>query len=292
MTKYPIFFRPNIHKAIWGREEWLVSAHPSSPNVIANGEYAGKTLLELVEECGEEFIGTRARDTKRFPLLVKIIDAHDSLSVQVHPNEKTSVAFGGEPKTEMWSIVAAEPGGAILAGLKPGTQPADIERAVRDGHFENLVVRHPVRGGEAFLIPGGTVHAIGAGVKIFEVQQSSDTTYRLYDFGRKGADGKPRELHIKESLATIDYTLGAPAAERDIDSEFFRFRRLTVAGREEFAADDESFTVVYAPEGGVKLSCGDGEWTLDATGAALVPAGLAFALTADEKSATVFTARM
>ena len=167
----------NVHTLVWGSESWEVSAHSSSPSVVADGNEKGKTLAELMPN---------------FPLLAKVIDAKSRLSVQVHPNEKTALVTGGEPKTEMWCVL--EPG-PIYAGLKPGTGAKEIEEAIGSGSFEEILVKHDAKRFDTFFIPGGLVHAIGDGVKLYEIQQSSNTTYRLYDWGRLGTDGKPRELH-------------------------------------------------------------------------------------------------
>ena len=195
----------NVHTLVWGSESWEVSAHSSSPSVVADGEEKGKTLAELMPN---------------FPLLAKVIDAKSRLSVQVHPNEKTALVTGGEPKTEMWCVL--EPG-PIYAGLKPGTGAKEIEEAIGSGSFEEILVKHEAKRFDTFFIPGGLVHAIGDGVKLYEIQQSSNTTYRLYDWGRLGTDGKPRELHIEKSLESIDFSLGVPVPQQDIDCEFFNF---------------------------------------------------------------------
>ena len=179
-------FEKSLHTALWGSESWEISAHASDPGVIADGAQKGKTLRDLYPD---------------FPLLFKVIDARTRLSVQVHPNEQTRKVTGGEPKTEMWCALSDGP---IYAGLKPGTRATDIEAAVRSGRFEELLVRHEAKAGDVFFIPGGLVHAIGDGVRLYEVQQSSNTTFRLYDWGRVGADGQPRELHIEKGLKAID----------------------------------------------------------------------------------------
>ena len=159
-------FKPNVHPALWGGESWEISVHPAGPSVIREGVLAGKPLSEAAPG---------------FPLLVKVIDAKMRLSVQVHPNETTCKLTGGDPKTEMWAMLED---GVIYAGLKPGVGPKDVEEAVKSGRFEELLVRHDAKKGEAFFIPGGLVHAIGDGALIYEVQQSSDTTFRLYDWNR------------------------------------------------------------------------------------------------------------
>ena len=231
---YPLTFRPNIHTALWGRESWEISGHSSSPSVVAEGPLAGRTLEELAAD---------AHDARRFPLLFKVIDARDRLSVQVHPNESTRELTGGEPKTEMWHVLGGK--GPIFAGLKPGTTPAMVEEDVRTGCFEEALARHDAREGLTLFIPGGLVHAIGEDVRIYEVQQSSNTTYRLYDWGRVGADGKPRQLHVAESLKSIDFSLPVPAARIAVTCPFFEFRPVESQGALEIARNPETFTAVY-----------------------------------------------
>ena len=224
-------FEPNIHPALWGQESWEISIHPSAPSVISGG-YAktGRRLSDVVTG---------------FPLLVKVIDAKKRLSVQVHPNETTCKLTGGDPKTEMWTMLED---GVIYAGLTPGVGPKDIEEAVRSGRFEDLLVRHEAKKGEAFFIPGGLVHAIGDGALIYEVQQSSDTTFRLYDWNRVGADGKPRELHVEKSLQAIDYSLPVPQPTTDVKCRFFDFRQISLDGEFVVPASSRS-TALFAAEG-------------------------------------------
>ena len=241
-TDYPLTFLPNLHPALWGAESWEISAHPAGPSVIATGALKGKTLSETMPD---------------FPLLVKVIDAKTRLSVQVHPNEETRKVTGGDPKTEMWVMLED---GFIYAGLKPGVSAADVASAVKSGAFENLLVRHDAKKGECFFIPGGLVHAIGDNAKIYEVQQSSDTTFRLYDWNRVGKDGKPRELHVEKSCQAIDYTLSAPRPCDEIRCPFFRFRKVTLATHDTLR-DDSSPMAVFDPA---------------AMKSTLVPAGVAF----------------
>ena len=205
-----IRFEKDIHSALWGYEEWLVSAHPSAPGRIVGG---GKTLRDICPG---------------FPLLIKKICANRRLSVQVHPNDETAKTVGGEPKTEMWCVLKAGP---IFAGFRPGVTKQDVERAVGDGTFEDLLVRFDAKPGECYFIPGGLVHAIGEGTSVYEVQQSSDTTFRLYDWGRVGADGKPRQLHVKEGLAAMDIALPPPVPSDSVKCKYFEFFKVEDSGR-------------------------------------------------------------
>lgn len=244
-------FNENIHTALWGHEEWVCSAHPSSPSEIVDGKFSGRKLNEVYPT---------------FPLLMKVIDAKMRLSVQVHPNEVTRQVTGGDPKTEMWCALSEGP---IYAGLKLGTTAEQIEAAVASGRFEELLVRHDAKVGDVFFIPGGLVHAIGDGVRLYEVQQSSDTTFRLYDWGRIGADGKPRELHVAQALKAIDYTLPVPTPCRELDTPFFRFWQEDVVGTRTFAAKADCFLSLFSEaEGNLLLAPGEsvvvgaGHWLL------------------------------
>ena len=201
-----------VRRARGGSERWEVSAHASVPSRIAEGPLAGRTLADA-------FPG--------FPLLVKTIEAKLPLSVQVHPNESTCRATGGSPKSEMWCALADS---TVYAGLRPGTRPDDLEAAIRAGTAGELLVRHDLKAGDVISIPGGLVHAIDGGSLLYEVQQSSDTTFRLYDWGRVDADGKPRELHVEKALKAIDYSLPAPVACKSLETPFFAFRQVRLSG--------------------------------------------------------------
>ena len=235
-------FAPNRRTALWGEENWLVSALAVQPSVPS-------------PELSEMFPGTRADLAPTFPLLVKTIDARMRLSVQVHPNERTCLVTGGAPKAEIWFALRDS---AVYAGLKPGVEPRDIERAVVDGSFEELLLRHDLKAGDAMFIPGGLVHSICENSFIYEVQQSSDTTFRLYDWGRVGADGRPRELHVAKALAAIDYTLAPPEVARDVECPYFRFSCRTVRGALSLGA--ERYTALYVFRGEVRLR---DEWLVE-----------------------------
>ena len=246
-------FKPSVHTALWGTEDWVVSAHATDPSVIAEGPGSGKTLRDVAPG---------------FPLLFKVIDAKTRLSVQVHPNETTRELTGGDPKTEMWCALSDGP---IYAGLRPGTTAAQIEAAVRSGRFEELMVRYEAKFGDVFYIPGGLVHAIGDGVRLYEVQQSSDTTFRLYDWNRVGKDGKPRELHVEKGLRAIDYALGVPTPKSSLDTPFFRFSQRALAGEETMTVPAGEWLAVFAAKGSVALDGAE----LSEGGSALVSSGSA-----------------
>ena len=238
MNERRLRFDGSVHRALWGFERWEISAHASDPGVVADGPFAGRTL-------GELFPG--------FPLLFKEINATTRLSVQVHPNEETCRLAGGEPKSEMWCALADGP---VYAGLRPGTDAAAVDEAVRSGRFEELMVRHDLKAGDAIFIPGGLVHAIGDGARVYEVQQSSDTTFRLYDWGRVGADGRPRELHLAQALRALDLGLPAPVPAGSIDTRYFSFRQTRLAGETPLECGPGEFLAVRSAEGPFSL---DGE---------------------------------
>ena len=240
---YPLTFKENRHDALWGSEAWEISGHPSSPSVVAEGPFAGRALDEIAAEFGRSFMGERAPSATAFPLLFKVIDARSRLSVQVHPSEATRPLTGGEPKTEMWRVISG--GGPIFAGLKPGTTSETVAENVLSGRFEESLVRHQARAGLTLFIPGGLVHAIGEDVVLYEVQQSSNTTFRLYDWGRVDANGKPRELHVDSALKAIDYSLPPPESRERVTCPFFNFRAVEAQGEIVVPARADTFTALY-----------------------------------------------
>jgi mannose-6-phosphate isomerase len=221
---YPFIFQPILKERIWGGRElerlyakplppgkpigesWEISDRPGDASVIANGPLAGKTLRWLMENHAAEILGGAKPAAKgRFPLLCKILDAREKLSLQVHPPADKAKKLKGEPKTEMWFITDAAPDASLYVGLKHGVTRAEFEKKISDGSVADCFHRIPVRAGDAMFLPSGRVHAIGDGLVIFEIQQNSDTTYRVFDWNRVGLDGKPRELHVAQSLASIDF---------------------------------------------------------------------------------------
>jgi mannose-6-phosphate isomerase len=227
---YPLTFHPISKERVWGGREmerlfgkklpagrpigesWEISDRPGDVSVIANGPLAGKNLRWLMENHRVELLGdAKPANENRFPLLCKILDAREKLSLQVHPPAGKAAELGGEPKTEMWFIADAAPGAELFVGLKRGVTRDKFEKKIKDGTVAECFHRIPVRAGDAMFLPSGRVHAIGAGLVIFEIQQNSDTTYRVFDWNRVGLDGKPRELHFAQSLASIDFNDFEPA---------------------------------------------------------------------------------
>lgn len=244
------------HEALWGEEQWLVSAHSAGPSIVAAGQNKGRKLADVAPG---------------FPLLAKEIIARKPLSVQVHPNERTKWLVGGDAKTEMWCALSE---GAAYAGLKKGVVAADVEAAVKDGRFEELMVYHRLKPGDVLFIPGGMVHTICEGTRIYEIQQSSDTTFRLYDWGRVGADGKPRTLHVAQALNAIDYSLPPPTITSGVSCEFFDFRISHVSGS--IVVDGSGWTILYARHGSFAIDgveYAEGETVLVADGEDFALAG-------------------
>ncbi|HWC61335.1 MAG TPA: type I phosphomannose isomerase catalytic subunit [Verrucomicrobiae bacterium] len=222
-TLYPLIFHPIFKERIWGGraieklygkklpadvpigESWEISDRPGDASVIANGPLAGKDLRWLMEHHERELLGNAKSANGRFPLLIKILDAQEKLSLQVHPPAAKAAELKGEPKTEAWYIADAAPGAELYVGLKNGVTRAEFQQKIRTGAVAECFHRVPVKAGDTMFLPSGRVHAIGAGLVIFEIQQNSDTTYRVFDWNRVGLDKKPRELHVAESLASIDF---------------------------------------------------------------------------------------
>jgi len=222
---YPLTFHPIFKERVWGGrklerlykknlppgaligESWEISDRPGDVSVVAYGPLAGKTLHWLMENHARELLGNaKPAAGNRFPLLCKILNAREKLSLQVHPPADKAVELGGEPKTEMWFVADAGSDAELFVGLERGVTRPEFEKKIQTGEVAGCFHRIPVRAGDVMFLPSGRVHAIGAGLVIFEIQQNSDTTYRVFDWNRLGLDGKPRELHITQSLASIDFS--------------------------------------------------------------------------------------
>src|SRR5688572_1894607 len=215
-------FRPLYMERVWGGrrienqlgrslppglpigESWELVDRDDAQSVVDVGDHAGMSLHQLWTEYRETVFGA-VPDSPRFPLLAKILDARETLSVQVHPPASVAPELNGEPKTEMWYLLEAEPGAELFAGFRRGVDRQQFESALANGDVAELLHRIPVQAGDTLFIPSGRCHAIGAGCLIVEIQQNSDTTYRVFDWNRTGLDGKPRQLHVAESLRSIDF---------------------------------------------------------------------------------------
>ena len=184
-------------------ESWEIVDRPEAQSVVSSGPQKGRSLRQLLEAGSAEIMGPDWPKERPFPILVKWLDCRDRLSVQVHPPAAVAPKLGGEPKTENWYFGRTDPGAAVYAGLRPGVTRESFEAAIGAGTVDQCLDRLPVRDGDSLLIHSGTMHAIDAGNVILEIQQNSDTTYRVYDWGRVGLDGKPRTLHVRESLESL-----------------------------------------------------------------------------------------
>lgn len=227
MKLYPLLFEPNLHEVVWGGkkltkwkqlpaheqpvgESWEVSCVPQSVSVIANGEAKGMALATYIAQQPAAVLGkgvAKAYDNQ-LPLLVKFIDAKRNLSIQVHPNDEMAARlFHKKGKSEMWYVISAEPGAYLYAGFKTAINAQEYRRLIAEGDITTVLAKHRVHPGDVFYIPAGRVHAIGEGIVLAEIQQSSDLTFRIYDYGRLGMDGKPRELHTDLAAEALDYNV-------------------------------------------------------------------------------------
>jgi mannose-6-phosphate isomerase len=198
-------YHKNLPKGVPIGESWEISDRPDAVSQIANGPLAGKDLRWLMEKHQGELLGKAKAQHGRFPVLVKIIDAQQTLSLQVHPPASLAAQLGGEPKTEMWYITQAAPQASIYSGLKSGMTKSIFEKQIKAGAVAECFHQIPVHAGDVAFLPSGRVHALGEGLVLFEVQQNSNTTYRVFDWNRVGLDGHPRELHVEQALASIDF---------------------------------------------------------------------------------------
>lgn len=225
MQLYPFLFKPNFHITVWGGnrlrpykglepseepigESWEVSAVPSSISMIANGVYAGEDLISVIKKDPAKILGeaVSAKYGGELPLLVKFIDARQDLSIQVHPNDEMAMReHGKKGKSEMWYIIKADEGARIYAGFKKQIRPEEYRQRVADGTIVEVLADHQVKPGDVFYLPAGRVHSIGGGIMLAEVQQTSDLTYRIFDYNRPGLDGKPRVLHTELAAKALDY---------------------------------------------------------------------------------------
>ena len=275
----PLFFEPLFMERVWGGrrlqtlfakklphssrigESWEIVDREEAQSVVHAGPLQGSTLQELwtgyrADIFGKDYI---THPSARFPLLVKLLDAQERLSIQVHPPAAMASILEGEPKTEMWYIVDTQLDNAIFAGLQKGVTRQVFQKHLDEGTVEEIIQRMPVAAGDAIFIPSGRVHAIGAGNVIVEVQQNSDTTYRVFDWNRVGLDGHARELHVEQSLQSIDYTDTDPQlAPRDgenvVACEYFKVERWSLT-ESRLATTKPIFSIITVLTGSVK--CGD-----------------------------------
>ncbi|MBE7017252.1 MAG: mannose-6-phosphate isomerase [Ruminococcaceae bacterium] len=235
-------------------ESWELSTHPDGLTLLKGREESLRCYLENNPGAG----GSCVAESGETPILVKLIDAQKALSVQVHPDDAYAAKMGQRGKTELWHILDAQPGAGIYLGVKEPISREEFKRHISENTVEQILRWVPVKAGESYYIPAGTLHAIGAGCLIYEVQQSSNLTYRVYDYGRLGADGKPRQLHIEDALAVsvLSYVDTAPLGKNEAegiiaDCPYFTLRELTVEKDSEFTAPEDSFCHLLCTEGEV-----------------------------------------
>ena len=308
MQLYPLLFEPNLHSVVWGGnqlcpykglepsnepigESWEVSAVPTSTSIVSNGVYAGKDLIAVINEQPETILGNKVNEKYKgkLPLLVKFIDAKRDLSIQVHPNDEMAMREHGKMgKSEMWYVIKANEGAHLYAGFKQEITPEEYHKRIADGTITNVLADHKVKAGDVFYLPAGRVHAISGGILLAEVQQSSDVTYRIFDYNRPGMDGKPRELHTELAAKALDYhvidnyrteyTDSSNKAVQIIDSPYFSVRVLEVS--KQFHRDlrkYDSFIITMCIEGDCTIrvrSTGE-EILLKQGNSTLIPAAIA-----------------
>ena len=312
---YPLKFRPVFQKRIWGGqrlravlgkpvesgtigESWELADLPagtvkadsagaaadgSLASVIANGAFAGRTIHDLLSDPGmqKELMGKAPLSLGHFPLLIKFLDAQQDLSVQVHPSREYAATHpAAHLKSEAWYVLHAEPGAKIYKGVKPGVTKEEFRAALKKGEVEPLLYAIPVRAGDYHYLPSGTVHALGAGILAAEVQTPSDTTFRVFDWNRLGADGKPRQLHVEEALECIDFGAapangGSASAGRLVACEFFTLDRVRLSqGGEQRIPSGELVVWIFLEGQGVINCDGNGPTAIVKGDTLLLPSGM------------------
>ncbi|MFH1549365.1 MAG: type I phosphomannose isomerase catalytic subunit [Planctomycetota bacterium] len=304
---YPLRFKEIFKQTIWGGgrlravfgknippenktgESWEISDHGDDVSVVADGPLADRwTLRKLCDEFPTEVLGTALADgyREKFPLLLKFIDANDDLSVQVHPpDEYARVHENGElGKTEAWYIIEAQPGSRLIRGLKPGTTREEFRSLLDAGTLEKCLHSFEVKGGDVIFLSAGTIHAIGKGIVLAEMQQNSDTTYRVYDWNRVGLDGRPRELNVEKALDVINFdappdegVLRVDRSERRMitDCKYFTTEAITLAGNSVTeSVSPERFEILCAVEGAGMIAWSGGEMDIAAGTSLLLPAAM------------------
>ncbi len=309
---YPLLLKAPIKDYIWGgtrlktefgfetdkeiaAEGWMLSCHKDGTNTVLNGELKGKSLTEALALWGKDALGKNAERFTYFPLLIKLIDAKDKLSVQVHPDDEYALANEGEyGKTEMWYVVDCDEGASLIYGFNREIPKEEFEARIKDNTLDEVCNYVPVSKGDVFFIGAGTLHAIGNGILIAEVQQNSNTTYRVSDYGRLGADGKPRPLHIEKAVevtergpAAVAYGNVGAVEATDFGSiralaecDFFKVKLLNLSGKTEISEKD-SFTSLLILSGEASLKFGDDELKVQKGDSIFIPAGLKVELSGD-----------
>lgn len=310
-----LLFEPIYQERVWGGnglavhlgrklpaggpigESWEICDRAEANNRICQGAFVGKTLREAMIADASSIMGPHWPQDKAFPVLVKWLDARERLSLQVHPPASKAAELKGEPKSENWYVAHAEPGAALMAGFKRGVTAEQFRKALEASQLEPLIHAFPVEKGDSLFVHSGRIHALDAGNIILEIQQNSDTTYRVYDWGRVGLDGKPRALHVKESFASIDWDDFEPLPMKTALStgelllthnDCFRLRKLALGSGEKvhFAAFEQA-RIVSVVSGG--LVCSQTGQRLQKSVNALLPYAGSFSLQAEEETVLLIT---
>lgn len=290
---YPLQFTPIYKERIWGGnnlikvfgrqlpgdcigESWEVSDHGSDTSVVTNGKLAGKNLNELMAEFKEKLMGKNFKNQSYFPLLIKIIDANDKLSIQVHPEDKYAYQVEGEAgKTEAWYVVNAKEDAKIVYGLREDITKEDFIKTVESNRISDTLNIQPVVAGDMIFVPAGTVHALLEGVMVYEVQQNSDTTYRVYDYDRVGDDGEKRELHIKKAIEVINFKEQPSCSfkSNNIHCQHFTMEKMMIQG-EKIEKTNNQFIIYCVTAGSGEIVYKGNVESLDAGETVLIPACL------------------
>ncbi len=259
---YPIKLQGCKKSLIWGEEIWIVSDIQGSESTIINGEYCGKTLNWLISNFKENLLGEKVynKHKERFPHLIKIIKANDSLSIQVHPDDTMAQKYGGDVgKTEMWYVLKADPDATLLSGFNTSISKEEYIKYISNNNITDVLNICPVKKGDSVFIPAGRVHAIGKGVEILEVQQNSNVTYRIYDYNRKDPNGNTRELHTQMALEATDFNvtrkpLNETANHQISECEYFTVNKLEINRELKYNFTHyDSFVVLYCLNGSAQF---------------------------------------
>jgi len=292
---YPMILTPTLHVKVWGgrkletvMNKTLFGDSPYGESwelhdqcTIGNGVQAGRNLSELIREFGTDIVGDKHDPAQGLPLLVKFLDASQWLSVQVHPNDAQAKALEGDPrgKTEAWVILASEPDARLVIGVQSGTTHEAVAEAIREGSLEDLLVYKNVQPGDVLYLPANTIHAIGPGILIYEVQQSSNMTYRLYDWNRVGLDGKPRDLHIEKGVQVSNLDslpiMTHPTDELMVDGEYFQTWRYQIDGNKRELQTQGHFHSLTCIDGQLSIASHLQIVTIQKGQTVLIPAALA-----------------
>jgi len=304
MKLYPLVFEPILQDRIWGGtklatdlgksnlptdttgESWELSDVNSNVSVVANGEYKGQNLTDLLEKYPAEVLGYKVHEKfgKDFPLLFKFLDARDDLSIQVHPNDELAkIRHNSFGKTEMWYVMQADEGARIIVGFKHKSSPEEYLQNLESKSLISILNEVPVKKGDVFFLETGTIHAIGAGIVIAEIQQTSDITYRIYDWDRVDAQGKSRELHVEQALDAMNYnttdtqkhyTTVENKSNVVVDCPYFTTSYLPLKGAAAISKEGSSFTVYICTEGEFTIEANDEKYSFKKGDTVLIPASL------------------